>query len=216
MEVIYRSAVHVVVVDPLLRDMAFDGNSEVEMAARVVTSPWWTRCWTLQEGMLARSLVFSLRDATLNPLNWVRGGKDQIGFEKALQTSVLAAVRAFKTRKLPLTMENKLEAGMKSAVLRAYSCLPKLETSQSIDKPHRSIKGLVGNLAEAYERLEGSNIDEEESSSVFEAIGRSYGFNIDEEEISSIYEAMARSNGFNIDEGENFSEMHERYQDKLQ
>ncbi|KAF8419024.1 hypothetical protein EV426DRAFT_678427 [Tirmania nivea] len=60
---IYRTAAKVLVIDSSIRILAADAPTE-EKLFRIATSGWMSRLWTLQEGMLAKELVFELSSGT--------------------------------------------------------------------------------------------------------------------------------------------------------
>ncbi|KAM7208276.1 hypothetical protein V8F20_001254 [Naviculisporaceae sp. PSN 640] len=71
MAFIYMAASSVIVVDPVVMEIAHGDTSDVVIAARMATCPWMRRCWTFQEGFLARELLFLLKDRFINPASWI-------------------------------------------------------------------------------------------------------------------------------------------------
>ncbi|TVY64226.1 hypothetical protein LSUE1_G007607, partial [Lachnellula suecica] len=63
---VYRQAQHVLVLDAGL--MSYESKSQEwpELLARIFTSSWMRRLWTLQEGALAKSLWFQFSDQALS------------------------------------------------------------------------------------------------------------------------------------------------------
>ncbi len=58
----YRSASEVLVLDAYVQAFRFQDSSPLEAFARVVSSSWMQRLWTLQEGRLAQRLYFQFAD----------------------------------------------------------------------------------------------------------------------------------------------------------
>ncbi|CRK41211.1 hypothetical protein BN1708_008477 [Verticillium longisporum] len=65
MALIYTAAAQVLVVDRDLENMSISERSTAELTAWTATSKWNTRCWTLQEGVLARNCLFQFKDTVL-------------------------------------------------------------------------------------------------------------------------------------------------------
>lgn len=62
---IYKEADKVLVIDSDLEAASCD-SPVVEISTRIAISSWWTRLWTLQEGMFAKELWFQLKDGAVN------------------------------------------------------------------------------------------------------------------------------------------------------
>lgn len=68
---IYAAADRVLVLDSELQQTTIDPSDElshVEMLARFVSCAWMRRCWTLQEGALAKGIVFQTASGAMTPL----------------------------------------------------------------------------------------------------------------------------------------------------
>ena len=63
---VYRKAKHVLVLDAGLMAYEADPQDISEQLARVFTSSWMRRLWTLQEGALAQSLFFRFSDKAIS------------------------------------------------------------------------------------------------------------------------------------------------------
>ncbi|MCJ1343277.1 hypothetical protein MMC31_001470 [Peltigera leucophlebia] len=61
----YEQATHVLVLDASLQPYDSRSLSEVEMCARILTSRWMRRVWTLQEGSFAKQLWFQFQDRAI-------------------------------------------------------------------------------------------------------------------------------------------------------
>ena len=77
----YMNAALVLVLDATLQTIALETTSCAEVLLRVFSSGWTSRLWTLQEGVLARSLWFQFHDqaeeiAVLNTRLFHEGTKD--------------------------------------------------------------------------------------------------------------------------------------------
>lgn len=97
----YEDAHKVLVLDSYL--LAGDDTSSTleELAIRILCSPWNRRLWTLQEAVLARSLVFQFRNRSLDLGAWAQGGS---GHPTTLQSLVftgawrfISSLRVFET-----------------------------------------------------------------------------------------------------------------------
>ena len=62
---VYRQAKHVLVLDSGLMAYKSESQDVSEKLARIFTSSWMRRLWTLQEGALARSLYFQFADSAV-------------------------------------------------------------------------------------------------------------------------------------------------------
>ncbi|EXJ76571.1 uncharacterized protein A1O5_01079 [Cladophialophora psammophila CBS 110553] len=71
MAYVYAAAKRILVIDESLADLRSDDVSDEEFAVRILISPWMSRCWTFQEGALAQSLGFALRDRTVPAREWM-------------------------------------------------------------------------------------------------------------------------------------------------
>ncbi|KAH7363438.1 hypothetical protein B0T11DRAFT_93717 [Plectosphaerella cucumerina] len=65
MALIYTGAAQVLVLDRDLENLSLEENTADFLVASTVTSKWNTRCWTLQEGVLARECLFQFKDASI-------------------------------------------------------------------------------------------------------------------------------------------------------
>jgi hypothetical protein len=127
MEQIYRSAVQILVVDPLLRTMSFETSLDSDIAARLATSSWWTRCWTFQEGILAQPLIFRLADATLKLLVWIYRMHTLSTSETALPGRPLPSLsNRMRSAERRRPLGTSLELGGKKGVLKVFDRLPDL------------------------------------------------------------------------------------------
>ncbi|KAF4545916.1 Het domain-containing protein [Lasiodiplodia theobromae] len=72
----YRDAEYVVVRDASIEACSQDASSE-EVLLRVLSAPWMRRLWTLQEALLARRLLFVMRDGVV-PLGDVLPREEQL------------------------------------------------------------------------------------------------------------------------------------------
>jgi hypothetical protein len=63
---VYRKAKHVLVLDAGLMSYPWKGMDASEALARIFTSSWMRRLWTLQEGALAQSLYFQYADEAVS------------------------------------------------------------------------------------------------------------------------------------------------------
>lgn len=139
MEQIYRSAVQILVVDPLLRTMSFETSLDSDIAARLATSSWWTRCWTLQEGILAQSLIFSLADATLKPLVWMYRMHTLSTSETALPGRPLPSLsNLMRSAERRRPLGTSLELGVKKGGLKVFDQLPDLTKHRKNLRPRRN------------------------------------------------------------------------------
>lgn len=59
----YEQAEAVVVLDAWLRCCSATVTSPLETLSRIITSPWTRRLWTLQEGVLPKTLLFAFEDS---------------------------------------------------------------------------------------------------------------------------------------------------------
>lgn len=66
----YAAATHVLVLDKVVQHTRFEELSDAEVAARLSTCPWMSRCWTFQEACLAKSYYFLLSDNLVHPKAW--------------------------------------------------------------------------------------------------------------------------------------------------
>ncbi|KAI1448494.1 hypothetical protein F5Y02DRAFT_376426 [Annulohypoxylon stygium] len=146
----YEDAYKVLVFDGYLLGenvlaMPFD-----EVALRVICSPWNRRLWTLQEGMLARTLIFQFRDTYIDLGPWLQR---QNGYSTTLQSLMFcntwrsyASLRVFET-----------EPTRKMNIKQAKKALNFRSTSVSDDEP-LCLGNLLGVDAESVARA-GSNGD---------------------------------------------------------
>jgi len=84
----YLDADKVLVLDNYLRGHSLQGTSKFEPIVRIFCSGWTQRLWTLQEGILARSLHFQFADTAIDFqqswLDLVRGNEQQPEFHNLL------------------------------------------------------------------------------------------------------------------------------------
>ena len=62
----YQQANHVLVLDASLQNYNCQSLNAVEACARIFTSGWMRRLWTLQEGSLAKTIWFQFRDSAVD------------------------------------------------------------------------------------------------------------------------------------------------------
>ena len=72
MEDTYREASIVLVVDAGLKSLPTTTTPPFQLAISMAASKWWTRLWTLQEGLFAKALYFQFSDAALSPTDVVQ------------------------------------------------------------------------------------------------------------------------------------------------
>ena len=65
METVYREATAVLVIDSDMR-LVSSAAAPLQIAVTIIATMWWTRLWTLQEGVLAKRLYFQLSDVALS------------------------------------------------------------------------------------------------------------------------------------------------------
>jgi hypothetical protein len=73
MAFVYAAAMQVLVIDQTLREVSLHKTGEtgdLDLATRMLTSPWMSRAWTFQEGSLARHFSILLADTLLSPRKW--------------------------------------------------------------------------------------------------------------------------------------------------
>jgi hypothetical protein len=95
MAFVYAAAMHVMVIDQTVRNLSYDHMSDLELAAKLLTSPWMTRCWTFQEACLARQFSFVLKDRLIDPRKWLFGNPSHRGsskFDWALKRGCLSKI----------------------------------------------------------------------------------------------------------------------------
>src|SRR6187551_2408176 len=69
MAVTYAGASAVLVLDSELQQRSISADvPDVEMLSRIVCSTWMWRCWTLQEGAMARSAYIQCSNGAVAPL----------------------------------------------------------------------------------------------------------------------------------------------------
>ncbi|MCJ1377320.1 hypothetical protein MMC17_000414 [Xylographa soralifera] len=76
MEDIYRKATIVLVVDAGLKQLNSIVTSPFQIAISIASSRWWTRLWTLQEGVFAKALYFQLLDIAVSPVDVVQQSRE--------------------------------------------------------------------------------------------------------------------------------------------
>jgi hypothetical protein len=62
----YADAEKVLVIDSYLEMMESKGMTDFEQALRIICTGWTRRLWTLQEGILGKSIYFQFADAAIN------------------------------------------------------------------------------------------------------------------------------------------------------
>ena len=124
----YEDADKVLVLDRYLFKQDCQGIAAEEIAMRVTCAPWNRRLWTLQEGMLARSLHFQFRDQSFDLSHWVnRHNEGRTTLEKLVFSSTwrnYASLRVFET-----------QTSRKMNVIQAKKALAFRSTSCSDDEP---------------------------------------------------------------------------------
>jgi hypothetical protein len=85
MALTYAAATHVLVLDRTVQGLRLDGHSSVEIAFRLSTCPWMSRCWTFQEACLAKSYHFLLSDALLDPIVWIDEDGNSDGYSSGAE-----------------------------------------------------------------------------------------------------------------------------------
>jgi hypothetical protein len=94
----YEDADKVLVLDRYLLEQNCSGMSVEEIAMRITCAPWNRRLWTLQEGMLARSLVFQFCDTFVDLNRWIRQNRATLKSLIFCQTwRNYASLRVFET-----------------------------------------------------------------------------------------------------------------------
>ena len=76
MEHIYREACIVLVIDAGLKSLESAITSPFHLAISIVSSKWWTRLWTLQEGVFAQALYFQLSDDAVSPTDMLQRSRE--------------------------------------------------------------------------------------------------------------------------------------------
>lgn len=95
----YRDAEYVVVRDASIEACSQDASSE-EILLRVLSAPWMRRLWTLQEALLARRLLFVLRDGVV-PLADMLPREEQLLANPVLAGFAGEIHRLTKLRRVP-------------------------------------------------------------------------------------------------------------------
>ena len=85
---VYRKAKHVLVLDAGLMSYSAFTQEVPEFLARVFTSSWMRRLWTLQEGALAKSLCFQSADQAV-PLGGLGGAMINLGNSSLRHKAIL-------------------------------------------------------------------------------------------------------------------------------
>jgi hypothetical protein len=124
----YEDAHKVLVLDRYLLEQPCTSMAPEEIAIRIMCAPWNKRLWTLQEGMLARSLTFQFSDTSVDLSEWATRSASK---ETTLQSLIFcnswryyASLRVFET-----------EAERKMNILQANKALTFRSTSVSDDEP---------------------------------------------------------------------------------
>ncbi|KAI1332624.1 hypothetical protein F5Y16DRAFT_356076 [Xylariaceae sp. FL0255] len=80
MGLVYAAASQVLVLDAELQSMSVEqpyASSDIEPLARLLSSAWMQRCWTLQEGALGKSIRFQTASGLITPLSPPKYSADQ-------------------------------------------------------------------------------------------------------------------------------------------
>ena len=88
MEEIYRKASIVLVIDANLKALGSVITSPFQVAISIASSKWWTRLWTLQEGLFAKSLYFQFSDNALSAADIIQSSREQFSNSNALEWDV--------------------------------------------------------------------------------------------------------------------------------
>ena len=72
MEDTYREASIVLVIDAGLKSLSTTTTSPFQLAISIAASKWWTRLWTLQEGVFAKALYFQCFDTARSPADVIQ------------------------------------------------------------------------------------------------------------------------------------------------
>ena len=91
---VYQNAQHVLVLDSGLMSYASRPLEVTEQVARIFTSSWVRRLWTLQEGALAKSLYFQFADQSLS-LKALHGQLSNMGLEMRHRSFYFDVVHEF-------------------------------------------------------------------------------------------------------------------------
>ena len=76
MERIYCEASIVLVIDAGLKSLESVITSPFQLAISIASSKWWTRLWTLQEGVFAQALYFQLSDDAVSPTDILQRSRE--------------------------------------------------------------------------------------------------------------------------------------------
>ena len=87
MGAIYRAASLVLVIDANLVTIDLKTHSLPQIAFAIASSKWWTRLWTLQEGVFATALFFQLATVALSKEDIVRESQRRYSAESAAPPS---------------------------------------------------------------------------------------------------------------------------------
>jgi len=86
MALVYAGASQVLVLDSGLQSIVLNPShalSDIEGLARFICSTWMRRCWTLQEGALARKIYFPCASGMATPLTPTKSSLDDYSIEVA-------------------------------------------------------------------------------------------------------------------------------------
>ena len=95
MALIYASASQVLVLDSELQEVCIEKASLSEIYGHILCSSWQTRCWTLQEGTLARSKRFQLNDGTVDLETPKLSGRDLFYGKITFRTIMCRVIPSF-------------------------------------------------------------------------------------------------------------------------
>lgn len=120
MKGIYERAVAVLVIDREF-EVATASFSTLEKTLMIATSLWWTRMWTLQEGIFARRLFFQLgkRPVTLQSLASARDADETPAREDTPSTR--ASIKLYLTGDLIRSLSLQTVSGPVLSLMQGRS-----------------------------------------------------------------------------------------------
>lgn len=129
----YEEAAAVLVLDSWLGRQPIGGMDDTEVLIRIVCSGWNGRLWTLQEGALARTLIFRFADAMYDVDEGTRrltNRTDDISLELCIKPAILQRLHEFRGFKVAARQQDESET------VRALSnALRYRATSVATDEP---------------------------------------------------------------------------------